>query len=63
VRKRSFMPLEAPMIDLVKQKLAIPGNESVDVSSNRLAALRRQLDTELKTGISGNSIWSGPSRS
>ncbi len=49
VRKRSFMPLEAPMIDLVKQKLAIPGNESVDVSSNRLAALRRQLDTELKT--------------
>lgn len=49
VRKRSFMPLEAPMIDLVRQKLAIPGNEPVDVSSVRLAALRQQLATELKT--------------
>ncbi|HAR98853.1 MAG TPA: hypothetical protein DCS11_08185 [Syntrophus sp. (in: bacteria)] len=49
VRKRSFMPLETAIVDLVRRKLAIPGNEPVDVSSDRLAALRLQLDTELKT--------------
>ena len=36
------------LLDLVRQKLAIPGNDLVDVSEQRLAALRRQLDAELR---------------
>jgi predicted nucleotidyltransferase component of viral defense system len=49
VRKRSFRPLATAMLALIRQKLAIPGNEPVDVSPERLAQLRQQLDTELKT--------------
>ena len=49
VRKRGFLPLETAMPELVRQKLAVPGNDRVDVSEDRLAMLRRQLDTELKT--------------
>ncbi|MBU2028227.1 MAG: nucleotidyl transferase AbiEii/AbiGii toxin family protein [Pseudomonadota bacterium] len=49
VRKRGFLPLESAMTDLVRQKLAVPGNEPVDLSEERLAALRQQLHTELKT--------------
>ena len=49
VRKRGFLPLETAMTELVRQKLAVPGNEPVDVSPERFAALRHQLDRELKT--------------
>ena len=35
-------------IELVRQKLAVPGNEPVDVSEARFMALRRQVDTHLK---------------
>lgn len=49
VRKRGFLPLETAMTELVGQKLAVPGNEPVDISPERMAELRRQLDTELKT--------------
>jgi len=49
VRKAGFLPLEKAMTDLVRQKLAIPGNEPVDISPARMAALRRQIDTQLKT--------------
>ncbi len=35
--------------DLVRQKLNVPGNLAVDVSKERLTALRRQLDTRLRT--------------
>jgi predicted nucleotidyltransferase component of viral defense system len=49
VRKRGFRPLETAMTDLVRQKLAVPGNEPVDISPERLALLRQQLDTELRT--------------
>lgn len=37
------------MIDLVRQKLAVPGNLPVDVGEQRLADLKRQLDARLKT--------------
>lgn len=37
------------MTELVKKKLAVPGNETVDIFSERLATLRQQLKTELKT--------------
>ena len=39
---------DASFIDLIKKKLAVPGNNPVDVSKERLSAIRRQLDTELK---------------
>lgn len=49
VRKRDFLPLAKNMIKLVREKLAVPGNEPLDVSSERLSMLQRQLDRELKT--------------
>ena len=36
------------LIDLVRQKLAIPGNDPSDVSESKLAELRRQVDIHLK---------------
>ena len=49
VRKRGFLPLETAITELVMQKLSVPGNEPVDISPERMATLRQQLDTELKT--------------
>ena len=37
------------MSDLVLQKLSVPGNLPVDVGAQRLADLKRQLDTRLRT--------------
>ena len=37
------------MIDLVRQKIAVPGNLPVDVGAQRLADLKRQLDARLRT--------------
>ncbi|MFM8497056.1 MAG: nucleotidyl transferase AbiEii/AbiGii toxin family protein, partial [Planctomycetia bacterium] len=48
VRKLSFEPGSASFIELVRQKLAIPDNPPVDLSSDRMAALRRQVDAKLK---------------
>ena len=48
VRRLDFQVRDAKLIELVKKKLAIPGNEPVDVSANRLAALKRQIDSQLK---------------
>lgn len=39
---------DAAIIALVGRKLAVPGNEPVDVSPARLAALRSQVETDLK---------------
>ena len=39
----------AQLMDLVRQKLAVPGNLPMDVSAERLVALKRQLDTRLRT--------------
>jgi predicted nucleotidyltransferase component of viral defense system len=49
IRELGLQPKDGGLIELVRQKLAIPGNEPVDVSPERLALLRQQLDTELKT--------------
>ena len=48
MRKMDLRPLAADMVDLVRQKLAVSGNDSIDVSEARLAALRQQLDSQLK---------------
>lgn len=37
------------MVDLVRQKLAVPGNLPVDIGQQRLAELKRQLDARLRT--------------
>jgi hypothetical protein len=41
-------PSDSELIRMARQKLAIPGNPPVDMSAERLAALRRQLDTRLR---------------
>jgi predicted nucleotidyltransferase component of viral defense system len=48
VRKLGVEPHEAHLVALVKQKLAVPGNEPVDIAEPRLAALRQQLEPQLK---------------
>jgi predicted nucleotidyltransferase component of viral defense system len=48
VRKDRLDPEGAELVKQVRQKLAIPGNDPVDVSDRRLDALRRQVEPELK---------------
>lgn len=36
------------MVQLVRQKLAVPGNEAVDVSNQRLMRLAAQVEAQLK---------------
>jgi hypothetical protein len=48
IRNGGLRSDEADFIDQVGLKLAIPGNDPVDVSDRRLDALRRQVDTELR---------------
>ena len=36
------------MIELIRHKLAVPGNDAVDVSAQRLSVLRRQIEPQLK---------------
>ncbi len=38
----------AQLVDLVRRKLAVPGNLPIDLGKERLAALRRQRDARLK---------------
>ena len=48
VRKLGMRPQDAGLVELVRQKLAVPGNDPVDVGPGRLANLRRQLETRLR---------------
>ena len=48
VRKLALDPQDQNIVQLVKQKLAIPGNEAVDTSDQRLVALSQQIDPQLK---------------
>ena len=48
IRKDGLRAFDKNLIDQVKQKLAIPGNEPIDVSDRRLAALRSQVESELR---------------
>ena len=61
VRKSGLQADNDGFIDQVGQKLAIPGNESVDISRGRLEALRRQVEPELDQccaiEISQSLIW------
>ncbi len=48
VKKLGLSILEPGLVGLVKAKLAVPGNEPVDLSDDRLESLLSQVDTELK---------------
>jgi hypothetical protein len=48
VRKLGLHPRDAAFIKLVRHKLEVPGNDPVDVSGDRLKALRLQLEPRLK---------------
>lgn len=48
VRKLALDPEDQNMVQLVRKKLAVPGNDAVDVSSQRLASLAQQIEPQLK---------------
>ena len=48
VRQLNVSVLEPELVALVRRKLAVPGNDPPDVSEVRLAALRPQLESQLK---------------
>ena len=48
IRKELIRPEDEELIDLVRQKTRIPGNEAVDISQPRLAELRQQVEAQLR---------------
>lgn len=48
VRRLGLRPETPRLVELVRRKLAVAGNDPVDVSAARLATLRAQLESELK---------------
>jgi hypothetical protein len=48
VRRLGLRSENPELIDLVRRKLSVPCNEPVDVSANRLAALRQQVGPQLQ---------------
>lgn len=48
VRKLALDSRDEHLAQLVRQKLAVPGNDAVDVSNQRRAALRQQVEPQLK---------------
>jgi predicted nucleotidyltransferase component of viral defense system len=48
VRKEVINPVDAQLIDLVRQKLQIPGNEVMNIAEARLTELRQQLQAQLR---------------
>jgi predicted nucleotidyltransferase component of viral defense system len=53
VRRLDLQARDPALIELVRQKLAVPGNQPADASEARLAILRRQLDSRLKPVLRG----------
>jgi len=47
-RKLGINIKEPGLVELIRKKMAIPGNEPADVSTARLNTLRRQVTTQLK---------------
>ena len=48
VRMQGLNPMDRAFIGLVQKKLAIPGNDPVDLSGARLVLLERQVDSHLR---------------
>lgn len=49
VTKLGIEPLDAEFVKMVAQKLAVPGNDPIDVSEERLSQLQGQLNTRLRS--------------
>ncbi|HBO44113.1 MAG TPA: hypothetical protein DD670_09315, partial [Planctomycetaceae bacterium] len=56
VRLGRFSPGDRDLIETVRQKLAVPGNEIVDMSGEKLQTLRRQVDSELAPVLRAQDI-------
>jgi len=48
VRQLGLQPEDRGLIDLIRKKMAVPGNDRMDVSENRLTTLHRQLESQLR---------------
>ncbi|CAN5633242.1 hypothetical protein BH20ACI3_BH20ACI3_15990 [soil metagenome] len=48
IRRLLLRPDDGQMVKLLRQKLAIPGNEPLDISEQRLSELRQQVDAQLR---------------
>ena len=48
VRQLGLQPKDGGLIELIRKKMAVPGNDRVDVSENRLTTLHRQLESQLR---------------
>jgi predicted nucleotidyltransferase component of viral defense system len=48
VRQLGLQPEYDGLIDLIRKKMAVPGNDRVDVSENRLTTLHRQAESQLR---------------
>jgi hypothetical protein len=48
VRRLGFRANAPEMLELVRAKLAVPGNDPVDVSAARIDILRSQVEPQLK---------------
>jgi hypothetical protein len=48
IRHKLFQPGDEQLIDLVRQKIRIPGNQPVDTSEPRLTQLRQQVEAQLR---------------
>lgn len=51
VTKLGIQSTDGEMVKLVRKKIAVPGNDPVDVSDPRIAALRGQLAARLRPVI------------
>jgi len=49
VHRKGLNPTDSTFIRLIQQKLAIPGNAPVDLSDARMALLKRQINSHLRT--------------
>ena len=48
VQKLQLVPFHPELVEMVERKLSVPGNDPVNVSSDRLRKLRGQLDARLR---------------
>jgi hypothetical protein len=48
VHNLNFVPSRINFLALISKKLAIPGNDPVNISEKRFTAIRQQLDAQLK---------------
>ena len=58
IRQNLFRPDDEQLIELVRQKIRIPGNEPVNTSEPRLIELRQQIEAQLRPVLRENDFQS-----